>query len=97
MDSGSTADEAQLQPAAAEEVPEAPEEPAALGAESIRIYLRSRPIEEPTDNIEYDPHDSQLTVRVPKDASSGCAAAHVFPCQHHASMHHGQFAADAGM
>ena len=40
-------------------------------SESIRIFLRSRPVPEPSDNVQYDVDEGQLTVRVPKDASTG--------------------------
>ena len=51
-------------PLAAEEGP---------SVESIRIYLRSRPVQEPSELVEYDQDERQLTLRVPKDATSGCA------------------------
>ena len=48
-------------------------------SESIRIFLRSRPVAEPSENVQYDVDEGQLTVRVPKDASTGYGVSEL-PC-----------------
>ena len=45
----------------------------APSVESIRIYLRSRPVHDPSELVEYDQHERQLTLHVPKEASTGYA------------------------
>ena len=61
-------EEATDQPSELADLSAEPEGPA---VESIRIYLRSRPVQETSENIEYDQGEGQLVLRVPKEASTG--------------------------